>query len=196
MEKKELQEERMKAYFIQATKEIIKAEGIRALSVRNIAERAGYSYATLYNYFKDVKDLIFICIKDFLEECRLYVESEVKHSSSGKERIKAITKAFIKYFVQYPGIFELFYIERFNDIANKSSSIEIICTFLDSLTDEDWKQCIRENISSPEAASNIKEELRYLTAGMLLFYLNRRFPASYKDFMNILDANLNNLLKF
>jgi AcrR family transcriptional regulator len=110
MEKKEIQEERMKGYFIQAAKEIIKAEGIRAISVRNIADRAGYSYATLYNYFKDVKDLIFICITDFQEECRIFIYDEVKNFSNGKENIKAKVKAFVKYFVLYPGIFELFFI--------------------------------------------------------------------------------------
>jgi len=196
MERKELQEERMKSYFIRAAKEIIKGEGIRAVSVRNIAERAGYSYATLYNYFKDVKDLIFICIKDFQDECRLYVESEVKNFSQGKEKIKAKVKAFMKYFIQYPGIFELFYIERFNDIANKSTSIEIICTFLDSLTDDDWNYCVSTKMLSTEIAGNLKEELRFVTVGMLIFYLNRRFPASYKDFMNMTDTKLNSILNF
>ncbi|HPI20613.1 MAG TPA: TetR/AcrR family transcriptional regulator [Candidatus Kapabacteria bacterium] len=196
MGKKELQEERMKGFFISATKEIIKGEGIRALSVRNIADRAGYSYATLYNYFKDMKDLIFICIKDFQEECRLYIESEVKNFSKGKDKLKAKTKAFMKYFVQYPGIFELFYIERFNDIANKTTSIEMICTFLDCLTDDDWNYCVSTKMLSTENAGNLKEELRFVTAGMLLFYLNRRFPASYKDFINMTDAKLNSILNF
>ena len=53
MERKKIQEERIRGYFIQATKEILKGEGLSALSVRNIADRAGYSYATLYNYFKE-----------------------------------------------------------------------------------------------------------------------------------------------
>ncbi len=196
MEKKEIQEERMKGYFIQAAKEIIKAEGIRAISVRNIADRAGYSYATLYNYFKDVKDLIFICITDFQEECRIFIYDEVKNFSNGKENIKAKVKAFVKYFVLYPGIFELFFIERFNDIANKSTSIEIICTFLDALTEDDWKYCLNEKIISSDLANYLKEELRYLTAGMLLFYLNRRYPSSYKDFMNNIDNKLNSILNF
>ena len=55
----------MRGYFIQAAKEILKGEGLESMSVRNIADQAGYSYATLYNYFKDVKDLILECIKDF-----------------------------------------------------------------------------------------------------------------------------------
>ncbi len=69
MERKQIQEQRIKNYFIQATKDLLKGEGLRTVSVRNIADRAGYSYATLYNYFKDVKDLVFECVKDFQEEC-------------------------------------------------------------------------------------------------------------------------------
>ena len=49
MKNKEIQEKRMRDYFIQATREILKGEGIESISVRNIADRAGYSYATLYN---------------------------------------------------------------------------------------------------------------------------------------------------
>jgi AcrR family transcriptional regulator len=69
MKNKEIQEQRMRGYFIQATKNILKGEGLKSISVRNIADQAGYSYATLYNYFKDVNELIFLCVNDFQEEC-------------------------------------------------------------------------------------------------------------------------------
>jgi len=105
MGNKEIQEQRMKNYFIQATKEILKGEGLKCISVRNVADRAGYSYATLYNYFKDIKDLIFECVVDFQQECEEFVKAESKKSSAGKEKIKAVTTAYIKYFIQYPGIF-------------------------------------------------------------------------------------------
>ena len=57
MKNKELQEQRMKGYFLQATKDMLKSEGLKSVNVRAIADRAGYSYATLYNYFKDINDL-------------------------------------------------------------------------------------------------------------------------------------------
>ena len=68
MDKKEIQERRMKGYFIDATKELLKGEGLSAVSVRSVADKAGYSYATLYNYFKDLNDLIFECVRDFQTE--------------------------------------------------------------------------------------------------------------------------------
>ena len=54
MENKEIQEERVRSYFVQAANEILRGEGITNLSVRNVSEKAGYSYATLYNYFKNI----------------------------------------------------------------------------------------------------------------------------------------------
>ena len=54
MKNKIIQEQRIKGYVIQAAKEILKGEGLKSISVRNIADQAGYSYATLYNYFKDI----------------------------------------------------------------------------------------------------------------------------------------------
>ena len=59
MEKKEIQEQRMRQYFIDAAKEIIKGEGLKCISTRNVSDRAGYSYATMYNYFKNINDLIY-----------------------------------------------------------------------------------------------------------------------------------------
>ena len=105
MKNKEIQEERIKGYFIEAAKEMLKGEGLKSISVRNIADRAGYSYTTLYNYFKDLNELIFLCVKDFQNECAQSISDEVRNKPQGFEKIKAITKAYINYFVQYPGIF-------------------------------------------------------------------------------------------
>ena len=89
MKHKEIQEERMRGYFIEAAKEILKGEGLRCISVRNIADRAGYSYATLYNYFNDSKELIYECVKDFQDECESSVKSDTENLSPGKKTIKA-----------------------------------------------------------------------------------------------------------
>ena len=43
---KEIQEQRVRQYFIDATREILKGEGLKAVNVRAVSERAGYSFAT------------------------------------------------------------------------------------------------------------------------------------------------------
>jgi len=194
MERKQIQEQRIKGYFIQATKDLLKGEGLRMVSVRNIADRAGYSYATLYNYFKDVKDLVFECVQDFQKECEEMIITDTKDSPQGLEKIKTITKSYIKYFVQYPGIFELFYTEKVTELQNKQQTVEMINTFLDKLTNDEWNYCISENLVSMDEAILKRGQLKYLVTGLLLLYISRRHPSSYQDFMNDVESQLNSVL--
>jgi len=186
MDNKQIQEQRMKGYFIQATKEILKAEGLKSISVRNIAERAGYSYATLYNYFKDVKELIFLCVKDFQGEIETSITEKITGIVPGKERLKVISMSYLNYFLEYPGIFELFYLERMSDISSNTETTQLIVSFLDRLCDEDWKVIEQEN----DVRDLRKKELNYTITGLLLFYLNRREPAYYQEFIERANKQL------
>ncbi len=190
MKNKEIQEERMRGYFIEATKELLKGEGLKVVNVRNIADRAGYSFATLYTYFKDVKDLIFECVKDFQDECTEFVELETKSQPSGVGKIKAITKAYVKYFIQYPGIFELFFIEKTRDIAHKQPTIEMIYTFLNRLCGDEWEYCSENNLIDANKAEIMKNQLNYVITGLVFLYINRRHPSEYKEFSRLLNEQL------
>lgn len=194
MDKKALQEQRMRGYFIQATKELLRGEGLKSVSVRNIADHAGYSYATLYNYFRDVKDLIFECVKDFQEECESLVKEETRTLPRGRDRLKGIVNSYIKYFIQYPGIFELFFIESVSDIGTQRKTVDVIYRFLDGLLSDEWEYCIDNSIFSREEADNKNDQLRYCITGMLLFYLNRKTPETYDEFVVSIEKNLNILL--
>jgi AcrR family transcriptional regulator len=194
MKNKEIQEQRMKGYFMQATKELLKGEGLRSINVRSIAQQAGYSYATMYNYFKDVKELVFLCVNDFQQECTAEIKLKAEKSPRGIERIKAITRAYIAYFVQYPSVFNLFFIEKLGDIGQKQPTANLIFTFLDRLCAEEWDYCFEKQETNGNKLEIIKQELNYITCGMLLFYMNRIQPASYKDFTEIIDIQIESIL--
>jgi len=194
MKNKDIQEKRMKEYFIQATKDILKGEGIKSLSVRNIADQAGYSYATLYNYFKDVNDLIFLCVNDFQEDCKSFVDNQTKKTPEGLDKLKASILAYMGYFVEYPGIFELFYLTQVGDFGNKQTTINVISNSLDNVCDSDWNYCISHNLFSVEKVESIKSQLKYTVIGLLLLYLNRRTPDSYSEFINQANAQIDYML--
>lgn len=196
MKNKEIQEKRMKEYFIQATKEILKGEGLQSLSVRNIADKAGYSYATLYNYFKDVNELVFHCVNDFHEECKLFVINKTKKTPKGLDKVKATVLAYISYFVEYPGIFDLFYLTKVGDFGNKQATINVICNSLNNICDTEWDYCITHNLFPIEKIEDIKSQLKYTVIGLLLLYINRITPNSYSEFMNQANIQINNLLGF
>ncbi len=194
MSRKEIQEQRIRNYFIDATREILKSEGLKGVNVRAVSERAGYSYATLYNYFKDIKDLVFICVRGFQEECEQYIESQTAACVPGKSKIKAIYRAYISYFVQYPGIFELFFLEQMNSIGGKQPTSELIYSFPDRLSEKEFMYC-EENLIFTRAETEIlKSDLKLAITGLLLFYLHRQQPTSFAAFNeavgSILDRHL------
>lgn len=194
MKNKEIQEKRMKEYFIQATKDILKGEGIKGVSVRNIADQAGYSYATLYNYFKDVNDLVFVCVSDFQEECKLFINSQMPRDLDGVNRLKATILAYLKYFVEYPGIFDLFYLTKVGDFGNKQTIISVIENSLNDVCENEWNYCVEHDIFTLEESNRIKSQLRYTIIGLLLLYLNRLIPKSYSEFMKEANDQIDNLL--
>lgn len=189
MKNKELQDSRMRQYFIDATKQILKGEGIQGVSVRNIAAQAGYSFATLYNYFRDVNDLVFLCIIDFQKECEEWVEEKTNDLPQGRDRLKAVIKAWMGYFIEYPGIFEMFYINRVNDFGNKQPIIEVVDNSLARVSDDLWDYCINNDLVGTRP-NNIRVELKYITLGLLVLYLNRRVPQSYQEFMDEVEKQL------
>ena len=60
-EKKQIQKARIIHYFIEAAVKIIDEEGIEGVSIRKVADIAGYNSATLYNYFDDLPHLL-LCL--------------------------------------------------------------------------------------------------------------------------------------
>lgn len=194
MVNREIQEQRMRGYFIQATKEILKGEGFKAISVRNIAERAGYSYATLYNYFKDVRELIFECVIDFQQECRVFVADQVGILPPGPDRIKASMLGYVKFFLEYPGVFDLFFLEKANGIEGKRATCQKIYDFPADLCADDWAFCLKENVYSAAQIERKKAQTVYVSAGLMLFFLNRRIPADYILFINTLERQLEAVL--
>ena len=183
MDRKTIQEQRIKGYFLAATREILKGEGLKSLSVRNIAERAGYSFATLYNYFKDLKELVFLCVQDFQQECSDYVQQKTGRQPAGTRKLKAIVLAYLEYFVQYPGVFELFFLEKAAEVNGQQDTAALIVSFLDHLCAAEWQYCLDKKIYTPAAMRRIKTALLAGTTGLLLLYLNRKTPGTYQAFI-------------
>jgi len=188
MKNKELQEKRMKGYFIQATKDILRGEGLKGISVRNVADQAGYSYATLYNYFRDINDLVFLCVSDFQEECRQFVADRTSDKIPGIEKLKATILAYMNYFTEYPGIYDLFYLAKGGDFGNKQTIIEVIGTSLDDVCSADWDYCLSRKIFPEAQIEVLKVQLRYAVIGILSLYLNRLTPKTYPEFIKEADA--------
>lgn len=74
MDRKEQLRKRMMAKFIISADEIMQKEGFDKITIRNVAQLAGYNSATLYNYFDDLDHLLFYMSMRYLAEYSLGIE--------------------------------------------------------------------------------------------------------------------------
>jgi len=193
MDRKNIQEQRMKAYFIEAAKKILRGEGFRNISVRNIANEAGYSYATLYNYFKDLREVLYFALLDFMEECRQFTLAGDNPKLSGKERIKKLTKAYCNYFVQYPGIFELLFTERIQEISSQERISNAAQNLFEDIFSPVWIVIEKDTGLNPEMEI-IKLIHKHTVHSVIMFYVLRRTPSTYKEFIEKVELIIDGIL--
>ncbi|MCK5742299.1 MAG: TetR/AcrR family transcriptional regulator [Chlorobi bacterium] len=176
MTKNEIQEQRMRGYFLESAKNIIRSEGVKSISVRNVAESAGYSYATLYNYFSDIKELMYHCIDDFNDECRVFVNSQRHPDSAGLDSLLSKVKAYLNFYVQYTGIYELIFVADIPYIKDGGTT-----NLFEEIVREDFNQ-ICKDLSDDD--KDVKMDLLISSIrGQLQLYLIRRTPADYSEFI-------------
>lgn len=100
--------------FIKATQELIDTEGLDKLSIRKIAEKAGFHNSTIYLYFKDLQHLILLAsLKHFAEYNHTLVEYS-RQQRSPEESFFAIWEAFGKTVLQNPPIFYNFFFGKYS----------------------------------------------------------------------------------
>lgn len=105
-----IKQQRIVKYFIEAANEIIEDEGIGTVTIRKAAERAGYTSATLYNYFDNLQHLVFLATMNYLEEYMANVPKCIEVCNGNSiERYMAICKCFSEHSYEHPDIYELLF---------------------------------------------------------------------------------------
>ncbi|CAD7288482.1 hypothetical protein LMG7974_01030 [Campylobacter majalis] len=100
---------RMMKYFINAANEIIQKDGIDAVNIRNAANLAGYSSATLYNYFDNLTHLVFLATFNQLEEYNKALSKNIAECENSLEVYMRVCKCFCDYSYAKPEIYELLF---------------------------------------------------------------------------------------
>ena len=101
--------------FIEAAQELIDETGVENVSIRKIAERAGFDNSTIYLYFKDVNHLIQLASMRHFEE---YSQSLAELSAKGaspKENFIQIWTYFCQTVFKNPNLFYQFFFGKYSD---------------------------------------------------------------------------------
>lgn len=110
--KQKIKRQRIKIYFGESAKEIIAKEGIESVSVRKVADAAGYSYATLYNYFEDINELLWDVKQGMIDDIIETMKKKMSNISLDINGVKILFRIYITYYFENPNIFKFFYFHK------------------------------------------------------------------------------------
>lgn len=120
MDKKTIQKKRMMKYFIDAVDKIIKEEGIDSLTIRKISDIAGFNSATIYNYFRNLNELMFFSSIKYLENYAHDLPNYVKDCTNSLDTFMAIWKCFCYHSYSNPRAYYNLFFEEGVDPSNSS----------------------------------------------------------------------------
>lgn len=100
-----LKKRRMMTFFIDAADEIIKEEGISNVTIRKVANKAGFNSATIYNYFENLDHLIFFAALRHIKDYALALPNYLKGVDNSLDKFLTIWRCFCDYSFKDPEIY-------------------------------------------------------------------------------------------
>ncbi len=112
---KERQRLRNMSFFIDAAHELIETEGVDGVSVRRVAEMAGFNTGTLYNYFKNLDHLIGYAGVKYLKDYYSVLDDYIKEADNSEVRYIKIWELFCRYAFDRPRVWKAIFFLTPND---------------------------------------------------------------------------------
>jgi len=86
--------------------------GLEALSMRKVAERAGYTATTIYRYFGDKDDLLFSMVAESLSAFTAALREGREAGEDPLGRIEGMGLAYVRFGLDHPALYRLLFIQR------------------------------------------------------------------------------------
>lgn len=112
---KERQRLRNMAFFIDAAHQIIESEGVDSVSVRRVADLAGFNTGTLYNYFRNLDHLIGYAGVKYLKDYYSVLDDYIKEADNAEVRYVKIWELFCRYSFDRPKVWKAIFFLTPND---------------------------------------------------------------------------------
>ncbi|MEP6986536.1 MAG: TetR/AcrR family transcriptional regulator [Chloroflexota bacterium] len=94
-----------------ASTELFLAHGYHNFSLRQVAEKIGYSPGTIYLYFQDKDAILFTIMEEGVVRFATML-AEAAAATDARERLTRIGEAYIRFGVQNPAHYQLMFMQR------------------------------------------------------------------------------------
>ena len=186
-------------YFLDATSELIEEKGLHAITIREIADRAGYTSSTVYNYFRDLSHLKFFAV---MRHTNSYFKELPDYMAKGNNTVEKWLYAwecFCNHSFDRPDVYSLLYIENLGSVPEElmENYYQIYAHEMINLSDHVQSIISQHNITTRsslyiQAAKDegffLEEDIEYIAwvtmliwTGMLTNMLNLRKQYSKEE---------------
>ncbi|WP_199621883.1 TetR/AcrR family transcriptional regulator [Paenibacillus alkalitolerans] len=106
------QKEELRSHILRTASEMFLESGYNHFSMRKLAERIGYSAATLYLYFRDKDDLLFTVVDDGFARFQRQLEVAAESGDHPWERLGRLAEAYVLFGINNPAYYQLMFMWR------------------------------------------------------------------------------------
>ena len=186
MDIREMQRQQMREHFVGIAKTMVVEEGVDSVSVRKIADIAHCSYPTIYNYFRDMNELLWHVVASLLGDMYDSFRDFEEQNQYDTVDLKSLCRRYTEYFYHNPHLFTFFFFRDIGlpppEIADMVSPPHIVHLTMGILED-----CLGE-AHSPEEIAAYCDLLTEALHGKLLFIFSHKEELVLPQILQSIDA--------
>jgi AcrR family transcriptional regulator len=110
--RREAQREGLRQAILDAAADLFLDQGYESFSMRQVAERIGYSATTLYRHFTDKDELLFAIVDQGFERFGRELLAASQSAADPVERIAATGKAYVRFGLENPVYYQMMFMQR------------------------------------------------------------------------------------
>lgn len=110
--RREQEKEQLRRAILEAATELLLEEGFSGLSLRRVAERIGYTPATIYLYFKDKDDLLLTLLDVAWIAFAAQQAAAIEGVADPLARLRALGLAYLQFGLGNPIYYQLMFMQR------------------------------------------------------------------------------------
>jgi AcrR family transcriptional regulator len=112
--RREQEKESLRRAILDAAAALFLEHGYEGLSMRQVAERVGYSATTIYRYYEDKDDLLFAIVQEGFLRFGRQLAKAAGVSDDPRARLDALGHAYIEFGLKNQVYYRLMFMQRFD----------------------------------------------------------------------------------
>lgn len=119
-ERREHQKAELRQHILTAAAELFLEQGYEHFSLRQVAERIGYTATTIYLYFQNKDDLLFEVVYDGWRRFSEEFLAAAQRGSDPVERLQSMGRCYVRFALDNPAVYDLMFVRRTDFLVHEN----------------------------------------------------------------------------